>query len=383
MKRILLSVLILVAVQTINATNLDSLYLLIENPNLSDSLKLETYEVITKQLLKTDTDSCRVVCKSGLAFSQQLGNQRFIWSFHNRIGISYYFEGKFDNAIINWLEALKVAEEAKDVFTISQSLNNIAIIYDNMGRNEKAIEYYTKALVIKYRDDETSLMSILMAEINIAILWGKLGDLNKTDSILNKVLTKVDDIEKHDDKYKILVNIGSTYTFLGSHQKKQRLMYEGLKYFFLAENEIDQTDNTHDKITLLLNIGETYLQMDDEENGFKHVWKAKELAEDIDSDERLKKVFEVLRNHYLRMQNYELAYNYYDSIQQKDEIINNLNIQTAIADFQAKYESEKTVRENLELKELVRTEELENQKQKRIKNVFLISLIIAMIVGVV
>ncbi len=383
MKRIILSILVLMAIQTAGIAKLDSLYSIIENPRFSDTLKLETYEIITKQLLKSDKDSCRAVCKMGLRFSEQLGNKRFIWSFHNRIGISYYYESDYESAVKHWIEALKVAEEAKDIFTISQSLNNIAIVYGNTDRYEKAIEYYKKALEIKYQDKETSQMSILMAEINIAILYGKLGDLNTTDSLLRIVLKKMDKINEHDDKYKILVNIGSTYAFLGSHQDKIRLLYKGLKYFFLAETEINQTDNKRDKITLLLNIGETYLQLNDEENGFKHVWQAKKIADEIDSDERKAIVFEVLVNHYEHIKNYELAYIYYDSMQQLNEKINDLRIQTAIEDMQTKYETEKKERENLELKQLVRNEELENQRQKRIKNAFLIFFIIAVIIGIV
>lgn len=376
MKKILFLIVVLFTLQTIAANNLDSLYTLVNSPSIADSVKLQAYENITKQLLRSNMDSCRTVCKMGLNFSTQIGNQRFNWSFINRQGISFYYEGEYETAMKYYLDALRVAEESKDIFTISQTLNNIAIIYDVTDRYEEAIEFYSKALEIKIQDPETSLMSVLMAKINIAILYGKLGALNKTDSVLSVVLNNIDNIKKHDDKYKILVNIGSTYTFLASHQNKPRLFYEGLKNFFLAETEIDQTDNKLDKITLLLNIGETYLQLEDQVNGLKHVFKAMKIAKEIGSLERLQTIFEVLRNYYYNIENYDFAYKYYDSMQNITEKINSLETQTKIEELKAKYESEKKDKENLALKQ-------KNERQKTINNIFLASIILAVILGIV
>jgi signal transduction histidine kinase/CheY-like chemotaxis protein len=381
MPRILLSFLIIFLTQNIRAANLDSLYAIINSPHYTDSIKLESYESITKHLLKTDRDSCRKVCREGLEFSQKLNNQRFVWSFYNRIGITYYYESNFETAIEYWLQALEIAEESDDVFTISQSINNIAVIYDLTNNYKKAIEFYQKAINLKKKDKETKLISIAMAEINIAILYGKLGDFGEMERTLKLVLEKVPEINDPGEKHKIYTNIGSAYSYLGSNRDilDKKLIYEGLKYMFLAEAEIDETDYPMDKITILLNIGETYLQLDEPENGLKTIWRAKKIADEIGSLERQKMIYEVLKNHFYNVANYKLAYNYNDSAQRINDSINSQQTRLAITEMQTRYETEKKERQNLKLKQELLEQEIARQKQKRI-NVISVSLLLAFII---
>jgi tetratricopeptide (TPR) repeat protein len=72
------------------------------------------------------------------------------------------------------LLALKIQEEMNDKKGVSQSFNNLGLIYSNMGDYKKAIDYYEKSLEIKLEINEPNGISLLYS--NIALLYLTVAD---------------------------------------------------------------------------------------------------------------------------------------------------------------------------------------------------------------
>lgn len=381
MKITLFFLTLLCSISAFSGVNTDSLIQVTTDKSFHDTLRLDAYERLTKYFLYEDKDSCRTLCELGLKFSKQIENPRFEWSFYNRIGISYLFEAKYEKTVDYWLKGLEVADVAQDTFASTQTINNLGGLNHELKNYKEAIEFYLRSL--QYKKKNNDFFGTAMMQINIGLCYAHLEQYSKAEEMIKEALEIVDKIDDHDNKQQIYTNIGSYYSFVGSHSENNKLVYEGLKYYVMAETELQETDNITDKITTLLSIGEVYLYLNDTLNGFKYLREGKALAEQVNSLERLCLSYEILKNHFLENKNFELAYYYKDSIDQINDLINNQSTQMAIEELQTKYNTEKKEKENLELKQKVNEEELENQRQRRISTISQAFLLVFLIVGLI
>lgn len=376
MKKILVFLFMITWANGFGQINPDSLWNIIRSAEYTDSLKLEAYEEITKDLLKTDTDSCRAVCRQGLEFSEQVGNARFLWSFYNRIGRTYKRENNIKKTIDYFIKALEVAEMAKDTFTIAQTLNNIGIIYDDqLDNQDKALDYYLKSIQFKKQlsHDDKDYFSLAMTQMYAGLIYLKNEDWDKASDIFNEAQLITELITDSNNKYIVYFNLGLFSAYYGSHRHNRKLVFEGIKYYLLAEKVIKNSGNQIHYGKTLANIADAYFYVGETERGLDNIKKAEAIAKNVDSFDLRELIYRVYQSHYEIKNNYRLAYFYKDSVMQILDSIYSLERQSAIAEIEAKYETEKKERENLELKQKVREKEFENQRERRMRNIFLFS----------
>lgn len=405
MKKILFIALLICPVISFSQVNRDSLFNIVYNTGYSDSLRLNAWEHLTKSFIDDYPDSCRKLCYEGLAFAQKVHDTRFEWSFYNRIGITYYYGLNYEKAVEFWLTALRVAESAKDTFALSQNINNLAWMYDDLHKPEKAINFYKQAIKLKrYQNREylsslktplyykakekaernlrKNTLGIGMQASRIASIFGTLKQFDSTEVYLKQAIAQVDKIEGNDDKYKLLVNIGLVYAQIASNQKNQKLFYKALQYYLQAEKNLNK-NNTIDYVSWLNNTGECYLYIGETEIGMKLIREAKQLAGKHKMFTKLENIYDILKNYYLRQNDYKKAYFYNDSSSAFADSVNIIEQQNKIAELNTKYQTEKKERENLLLKNEVRQKELENQHQRRMKLIFIASTLIFLVLVLV
>ncbi len=126
----------------------------------------------------------------------------------NNIGMIYRNIGKLDNALEFYEKALKVSDE-KDKTTI---YNNIASIYALKGDYNKAIEYLQKAIKINQRYG--NYFGLGENYINIGYLYIKTNNLSKAKEYLNKGL-------EMEEKIGNKRWIGVAYSYLGELYKAE------------------------------------------------------------------------------------------------------------------------------------------------------------------
>ncbi len=375
MKKTLLFLIIASSINCFGLNKSDSLWNVIHSPDYSDSLKLEAYEVITKHLLETDLDSCRIVCQQGLEFSEKIGNSRFLWSFYNRIGRTYRDEGNIKETIDYFIKALEVAEMAQDTFTIAQTLNNIGIVYDDdLGDNDKALDYYLNSIQYKKQilGEDKDYFSLVMTQMYAGLIYLKKEQWEKATDIFNEAVVFTELITDNDKKYLVYFNLGLFSAYYGSHRGNQKMVYEGIKYYLLAEEAVIKSGNSINYGKTLANIADAYFYVDETELANKNIKKAESIATEVKSLDLWELIYKVYQTNYENMKNYKLAYFYKDSVMQILDSINSMKRQKAIAEIEAKYETEKKERENQELKQ-------ENLRQVRMRNGFIGSTIVFLI----
>lgn len=370
MKTIVSLLLALFSMQLIASAHIDSLVDAARNPKYSDSLRLETYEDITLVLINTSGDSCRMLCEEGAVLAKAAGNAVFEVSFYARIGKSYYFEGNYGEMAHYWMEALRVSEASGDPFIISQSLNNLGVLYQKIDVDfDKAIEYFTRAVEYKMLMGDTA--SMLMTRMNIGTTYMDADRPQEAQKVFEELLPMIDKLKSPKQKYSVYANIATNYSKIASSENVQKYFYDALKFFFLAESELNKTDNIFDRTSLLLNIGETYLYLDDYDNGFKYLNESMRLARKNDAIAKRLKIYMILRNHFLSMNNYKMAYLYQDSVIMMNDKINTLEAKKTLDEITTRYETEKKEVENQRLQEQMSKEQERSRRIILINYVFL------------
>ena len=109
---------------------------------------------------------------------------------YNNIGGTYWYMGKYDQALAYHQNALAIKEEVLDghASRSGESYSNIGVTYWNMGRYEQALEYHQKALAIGKKFGGTHLYLAISYNNKAAALTG-LQQYKAAQDYLHKALT--------------------------------------------------------------------------------------------------------------------------------------------------------------------------------------------------
>jgi len=81
----------------------------------------------------------------------------------------YQYWGKPEQALEYYQQAIKIAEELKDIRGKATMINNIGRVYQYWGKPEQALEYYQQALnIFEELKDERSISIIKDNIISVA-----------------------------------------------------------------------------------------------------------------------------------------------------------------------------------------------------------------------
>ncbi len=132
-------------------------------------------------------------------------------SLLNQIGLCFYNQSKFDQALGYYKESLELAEEIQDKEGIVANLNNMGLIYDDKENYDIAIRDYTKIIEIDPND--------AIAFNNRGAVYDGKGDYDTAIRDYNKA------IELNPKLAETMANMGIAYEEKGD-KKSARLWYE-------------------------------------------------------------------------------------------------------------------------------------------------------------
>ena len=148
-------------------------------------------------------------------------------------GYSLYCKGKYDQAELLLERALKIHEKVlgpEDPDTAS-SLNNLAMLYVNLGAYAKAQPLYERALKIKEKvlgPEDPSTATILS---NLALLYDTLGDYSRAEPLFERALEIHEKVLGPEDSGTAtsLNNLAGLYDTIGAYAKAEPLYERALK----------------------------------------------------------------------------------------------------------------------------------------------------------
>ena len=143
-------------------------------------------------------------------------------SLHER-GKESYAEGHYQDAITLFEEAARIRREQSGDYTetLSNSLNNIGLCYNNLGDYNKALVYYQQSLAIREKVHGKGHPDYARSLSNIGDCFYNLGDYIKALEYYQQALAIYEKVygKVHPDYVMILNNIGNCHKNLGDYAK--------------------------------------------------------------------------------------------------------------------------------------------------------------------
>jgi len=209
---------LLFSFQGIAQVNLDSLGAVWEDSNRPDTVRLKAIQrVCIKGYLYSKPDSAFKLATAMYDFALEKNLKVYQVSALNIMGASCSIRGDNVRGIEYFTRSLKIAEEIQDFKSMTNSYNNIGVIYYEQRNNEKAIEYYSLSLAISEKLNRKS--GIAFALGNLGNVYNSLRQYDKALAAQNRCLQLTEEIGDKEGHANALHSLSVIYLDKEEYQK--------------------------------------------------------------------------------------------------------------------------------------------------------------------
>ncbi|MBI5219454.1 MAG: tetratricopeptide repeat-containing sensor histidine kinase [Bacteroidia bacterium] len=356
---------------------------------------------------RQDTVQCRLYCKIGVLyqgngkyneaityFNQSLNIYKKLLivkhenitykkgiseCLHN-IGMVYDSQSNYTKAIEYYLAALRAAEEINSKIQIQEYLKSIAFTYNKIGNLKVSIEYFTKSLKIAEElGDSPEIATATSGKSRIAWCYNSLGvvhrDRNNYDMAIKffgKALLLFQELNDTKGIAYCTGNLGMINKYRGNYYKAKEYYEKSLK--------ISEELGDRNAISISLNeIGSIYNLIGESYKSIEYSARSLKIAKENKYLQLLQAVYFNLYETYNKIHKPDSALKYFKLSAQIKDSISNSEMQKQITEMQTIYETEKRGREIVYLQKENIAKELDNTKQKNIRNVFIFCALLLLI----
>jgi len=311
------------------------------------------------------------------------------------LGECYYVLGEFETSLSFYQKSQKIAERLKDEFLLSKSFVGIGTVYDDNGETERGLELYFQALKIREKlDDKKDISSVLN---NIAVVYYKQDKLSKAIEYMNKCAAI--DLEQGDS-----TGLGYSFSNLGSfhyfnnnndsalycHEKALKIrtalgeqfqiastlnnmanVYEDMEEIALSFEYYQKSveikrklDNPYELAKVVSNLGIAYSNHGKPREALPLLIEARQILDELNNKSLIKDNLYALAKTYNRLNQKDSAFSVLLQTYNLSKEIFNETKSEQIEEMVAKFETEKTEKENEELKAQRAIAALENEALK-------------------
>lgn len=360
----------------------------------NDTVKVNLLVDICDSLFRTKPDETINYGVAALELAKKLKFYKGEAYALKYIGMGYFIQGEYINAMNFFQQALEKFELIQDKKGIANMLSNIGVIYNNEGNDAKALELYVRSLSISeeindsvrvvtallnigliYSKKETTidkakenylkalsiseqlnyLIGIGTVTVNLGELMFKEGDLKRALMYFEKSLETYRKAKTGNISY-TLMNIGKIYAEEKYYQNAFQYLEEAL--------DIAKQNNSRLEIgQALIALATTYLQKGDNQGALKYFEQAEQIASEIGAKYELRETYDGLARTYAKRKDFINAYSYQlKESALKDTLFTEAN-QLQLNQLQMQYEIETMLKENEVLKRDVKLKETKNRIQ--------------------
>jgi len=145
---------------------------------LKDSTRVNTLLDLAANYYQIDPQEANRIANEAKNLAEASGYQSGVAFSHKALGMSYYFQGNWVDALVEWELALDVFKSIDDQNGISNMLNNLGAVHYNGGDDESALNFYLESLQIAEQSgDSLRTVTALMNISNIYLTKPKSADL--------------------------------------------------------------------------------------------------------------------------------------------------------------------------------------------------------------
>ena len=288
---------------TASAVNLDSLWGVWNDSTQPDTNRLKAINIIAKNSYRSNhSDSTYYFAQLQYDFAKSTKNNIYMANALNIQGISFYFNGDYENALILFHKSIKVKIEIDDQEGISNSYNNIASIQLIQGKLMQALDSYKKSLKIQKE---------IQNNHGIATITGNIGVIYRRSGIFDKALEHYHEslimFKENNDSNGIsnaLINIGNTYLL-------QKNIESAITYYQKSLVIVEKLNNNKLKATLFNNFGSLYQNQSNNKKALFYFKKGLEISEQLGFKQGIANALNNIGTIFLKQDDFDNAlYNF-------------------------------------------------------------------------
>lgn len=327
------------------------------------------------------------------------------------IGMGYYFQGKYLEALQNWTDALAVYQQINDQTGIANMQNNIAAIYTQQGDDEKGLEYSLKSLAISEKlNDKLRILSALNTVGSI--YFNKKATWDKALDYLLRALPLCEEIGDSAALGTISENIGEIYfekndltQAVNYFEKSIKALgksanssfaYNGIGKVFLKRDDFTTALSYHNRalaiaegaqskpnmVLSLEGIANVYMIQKKYTDALSYYHRAASVAEEINDAPDLKDIYLGLATAYSEIGDYKNAFAFHGRYSNVKDTLYNIATDKKLGSIQFEFDLEKKQNEINSLTKDKALTDLQLKRQKFAKNAFMIGLALVFLIAV-
>jgi len=285
-----------------------------------DTSRIKTLNALAEELRNSNPDTSVYYAQRALALASKIQDEIGIASAYLWIGTALTNLGKYKDAIKNLMEARQHYEQLLSVQNGNKNLkklyaratNNLGLVYYNQGIYPEALKYYSEGL--KKRQEINDSLGIASSYNNLGNVYDHMSNYPAS---LKSNFTALKIREKLEDKE----GISKSYNNIGLIYWKQRNYSEALKNHFASLKIKKELGNKSEIASSYNNIGLIYWQTKHYEEALKNHLEALKLYKEVNSKTDIATSYGNIGIIYNRQKNYEEALkNHLASLKIKEEL---------------------------------------------------------------
>lgn len=305
--------------------------------NAKDTAFVNELLTKSKSLFGEDPEKAIAVARQAQAAAISASFKKGEATALKNIGVGYYFQQKYVEALDYWNQSLKIFQSLNDEVGISNLLNNMGAIYKDQGDDARALDYCLQALKLAEKTSDTTRLISSLA--TVAGIYHNKKDPKAIDYLLKAL--HLCETPGHDDALALLLgNIGEVYYDRNEYDKAlpfyQRAIsmdntsataafaYNGVGKIYERKRRYDLALENHNKaLTIseklnekihrfgaLKGIANVYYAEQQYPLALESYNKARLLGEEISANVELKDLYQEMSLAYEKVSDYKNALTY-------------------------------------------------------------------------
>lgn len=276
---------------------LDELLSKLQADNADERLFATTYQTKAKVVQNMgDYKESNRLARSSLIISLRLFDSLNMADSYNTIGVNHYFESDYDSTTYYYEKSFEIKKKIKtDPYALAVSAYNLALVFDDLGQAEEAMEHYkqAEALLIQSTRPKNFLSDVY---VGMALIYFYGGDMTKAELYAEKAMEK--GLISYGEFNPNMTFVYTTYAnILEAHEKYDeavKLLEKNLKIRLSTYGEWHRwTCETY------YDLGNSYVLIKNYDKAEEYYKKAIEIAKKINSSQYLSNARNFLAQLYL------------------------------------------------------------------------------------
>jgi tetratricopeptide (TPR) repeat protein len=330
---------------------------------------------------RDDFFSAREALEESVELFKSLDAKPQLMLAHRLVGNVNKDQGNLTDALNHYLEALKLAEDTKDVNEQARTLGSIGLVYKNQEKYKDALEYFNQALSLLQQDPDKDIdeEAVAITYTNMGLCESSLGEYDKALEFYKKALSIDQTLQSEAGIAYDYFAIAEVYEKMGND--KDALAYIGKSIeMFLA------LDDQGSVMGCRIVQAKLYKRLGMHEKSLDILHSTLASLAQMELKPLMRQVYEQLYLIYDDMGEPVKAYDYFKKYIAVRDSIASTEVSDSIERMRSAYDAEKKAQEieRLKVESALQQERIDNQNQLAIFGAFgtlLLLILLAVIYG--